>query len=178
MVGRVAAGEALVLVGREPAAVDAEAAAQLDAHRLGGGGPVERRGDRGAPVDDDRVAVVVADVPAPDVEGLLAVLGAHVDPAEEQVVRGSSCSEATRRASTRPSSSLVQASVALAASSRSVASRIRRSSVAGVVEVGLLAGEHLVGGGGVGGGWVVSAVGAGTAEPPLWSGWVRILANR
>ncbi|WP_307812513.1 hypothetical protein [Phycicoccus sp. CSK15P-2] len=77
-------GEVLVLVGRETAAVDPEAAAEADAHRLGGGGPVEGGRDRGAPVDDDRVAVVVADVPAADVEGLLAVLGAAVDATEEE----------------------------------------------------------------------------------------------
>ena len=34
VVGGVTPGEALVLVGREPAAVDAEPATQLDAHRL------------------------------------------------------------------------------------------------------------------------------------------------
>ena len=99
---------------------------------------------------------------------------------KNKVVRGSSCSEATRRASTRPSSSLVQASVALAASSRSVFSRIRRSSArawsrwacsrASTSSVVLVVVVSVASG--------VSAVGAGMADPPLICGLVRILANR
>ena len=173
VVGAVAGGEALVLVGREPAAVDAEPPTQLDAHRLGGRGPVERRGDRGAPVDDDRVAAVVA-----------RRAGARCGRSPRRarcgcrsgrrtsVVRGSSCSEATRRASTRPSSSLVQASVALAASSRSVASRIRRSwSRAWSRWACSRASTSSVAVGGVGG----RRGHGGSASRP---GLVRILANR
>ena len=160
--GRVAGGEVLVLVGGEAAAVDAEAAPQLHAHRLGGGGPVERRGDRGPPVDDHRVAVVVADVPAPDVERLLAVLGAHVDPAEEQggarvvLQRGDPAGEHLPEQLAGPG----------------VGGLLRLEPVgglphptqvvAGVVEVGLLAGEHVVGGDrGLGGGGVRRCWGSG-----------------
>ena len=71
VVGAVAPDEALVLVGREPAAVDAEPAPQLDAHRVGRGGAVEGGRDGCPPVDDDGVPRVVGDVSAPDVEGLV-----------------------------------------------------------------------------------------------------------
>ena len=48
-----------------------------DAHRLGAAGAVERQADRGPPVDDHRVADLVADVATADVEALaLGVLGA------------------------------------------------------------------------------------------------------
>ena len=165
--------EAFVLVGREAAAVDAEAAPQLHAHRLGGGGPVEGRRDGGAPVDDHRVAAVVADVPAPDVEGLLAVLGARVDPAEEQggarvvLQRGDPAGQ-------HPAEQLAGPGVRGLGGVEPVGGLAHPAQlVAGVVEVGLLAASTVVGRC-----WVVSAVGAGTADPPLWSGWVRILANR
>ena len=145
-------GEALVLVGREPAAVDAEPAAQLDAHRLGRGGAVERGGDGGPPVDDDRVAAVVGDVPAPDVEGLVAVVGAGVDPAEEQgrarvvLQRGDAAGE-------HVAEQLAGVRVAGLGGVEPVGGLAHPAQlVAGVVEVGLLAGEH-VGGGGGGAGW-------------------------
>ena len=71
----------LVLVRRDPPVLDAEPAAPLDAHRVGPAGPVEGAGDVGPPVDDDRVAALVGDVPAADVPALAAgVVGA----AEEQ----------------------------------------------------------------------------------------------
>ena len=65
--------QVLVLVGRQPAAVEAEAAAAGDAHRLGPRGPVEGAGEVRAPVDDERVARLVVDVPAADVPGLVAL---------------------------------------------------------------------------------------------------------
>ena len=58
---------------------------------------------------------------------------------KKSVVRGSSWSEAMRRASTRLSTSPEIASLALDASSCSADVRIRASSLPGVVEVGLLA---------------------------------------
>ncbi len=88
--GRI--GEVLVLVRGQLAAGVAEAAAALDVHRGGAAGPVERLGDRRAPVDHHRVAVGVVHVAAPDVEavpaGALAEVLADrvqvVEPAEEQ----------------------------------------------------------------------------------------------
>jgi hypothetical protein len=74
--------EALVLEGGELAAREPEPAAQLQAHRLGPAGPVERPGHRRPPVDDDRGAGRIVDVAAADVEALAA--GAVVEPAEEQ----------------------------------------------------------------------------------------------
>ncbi len=52
-VGRAA--QVLVLEGGQPASVDAEAPAQHDVHRVGGGGPVEGSRHRCPPVDDDGV---------------------------------------------------------------------------------------------------------------------------
>ena len=49
-----------------------EVAAAGQAHRLPAGGPVEGLGDRGPPVDDDRVAVLVGDRHPADVEGVAA----------------------------------------------------------------------------------------------------------
>ena len=52
--------------------------------RVDGAGPVERPGDRRPPVDDHRVAGVVGDVPAADVEGLDdPISGQGVGAAEE-----------------------------------------------------------------------------------------------
>ena len=65
----------LVLVGGHLAVLEAEAAAQLDAHRLGPAGAVERQADPGPPVDDHRVADLVADVPPADVEALAVRVG-------------------------------------------------------------------------------------------------------
>jgi len=78
--------EAFVLIGREPAVRVPEPSAGCDALRVARAGPVERDGDRSAPVDHQRVAVVVGDVAATDVEALVAVLacGLVVQPAEEQ----------------------------------------------------------------------------------------------
>ena len=84
-VARLGRDEVLVLVGGEPAVVYAEPAAQPHAHRLAARGPVERAGQLGAPVDDDRVAQLVVDVPPADVPALLAVLlVGEVEPPEEQ----------------------------------------------------------------------------------------------
>jgi len=71
---RLAALEVLVLVRRQLPVMEAEAAPQSHAHPVGGGGPVERPGDRRPPVDDDRIPIVVADVAAADVERLDAVV--------------------------------------------------------------------------------------------------------
>jgi hypothetical protein len=74
--------QVLVLVRRDLAALEAEAASQRDVHRLGPGGPVEGGRHVGPPVDDDRVAAVVVDMATPDVEALGG--SREVQPAEEQ----------------------------------------------------------------------------------------------
>jgi hypothetical protein len=77
--------EPLVFVGGQVAAVIAEPAAAGDVHRVRGAGLIERPGDRSPPVDHQRAAAVVVDVPAPDVDdaGQVVVRGA-VETAEEQ----------------------------------------------------------------------------------------------
>jgi hypothetical protein len=66
---RIRAGrELLVFEGGQVAAGEPEPAAQREPHRMGPAGAVERPGDRGAPVDDDRVAGRVMHVPPSDVE--------------------------------------------------------------------------------------------------------------
>ena len=54
--------------------VEAEPAAEPDAHRVARGRPGRTRRQLGPPVDDHRVAQLVVDVPPPDVPALLAVL--------------------------------------------------------------------------------------------------------
>jgi hypothetical protein len=79
--------QVLVLVRRQLAVLEPEPPAQLHAHRHGLAGAVERAGDVGAPVDDHRVAPIVGDVPAADVEPLAApvrVVEGVVEPPEEQ----------------------------------------------------------------------------------------------
>ena len=78
--------EVLVLVGGEAAVVHAEPAPEPHAHRLPARGPVERAGQLGAPVDDDRVAQLVVDVPPADVPALSgrAPRAVTVEPPEEQ----------------------------------------------------------------------------------------------
>ena len=87
-VRRFAAGgseKVLVLERRQPAAVDPEAAAQDDVHPVERGRAVEGGRDGGPPVDDDRVAGLVGDVPPPDVELLRrAARRLDVDPPEEE----------------------------------------------------------------------------------------------
>src|SRR5262249_19855128 len=61
-------GELLVLIGGELGACEAEPAPPHQPHRVGRAGPVEGPGHRRAPVDDDRMAVAVMDVTAPDVQ--------------------------------------------------------------------------------------------------------------
>ena len=60
--------------------MEAEAPSQPHAHPLGRGCAVERLRDRRPPVDDDRIAARVPDVPTTDVERLAVVA---VGPAEE-----------------------------------------------------------------------------------------------
>ena len=120
--------QVLVLEGGEASAVDAEPAPQHDVHRLGGRRPVEGGRDRGPPVDDDRVARLVGDVAAADVEAARRpVCGSTSMRPKKSVVRGSSCSDAMRRASTQPSTSPEIASLALDASRDSASWRIRDS---------------------------------------------------
>ncbi|MGB8380004.1 MAG: hypothetical protein WCG47_01940 [Dermatophilaceae bacterium] len=77
--------EVLVLVCRELAAVDAEPASAGHSERVGPGGPVERTGQLGPPVDDDRVAAFVAHVPPADVPPVGAFdVAVEVETPEEQ----------------------------------------------------------------------------------------------
>ena len=131
--------------------------------------PVEGGGDGRAPVDDDRVAAVVGDVAAPDVERLGAVVGDGVDAPEEErgprvVLQGRDAAgedAAEARWSTRRSPWRVEPVGGLRASAQ---------LVAGVVEVGLLAGED------VGGRGVVGRRGHGGSTSRVVVG--SILANR
>ena len=78
--------EVLVLVGGQFAVVEAEPAAQSHAHPRVRGGAVEGPGDRSAPVDDHWVTLVVAHVPAADMQALggVVVLRIAVGAAEER----------------------------------------------------------------------------------------------
>ena len=62
--------EMLILERGERPGVEAEAPPQPNAHPLGRCGPIEATRDRRTPVDDDRIAVRVADVAPPDVQDL------------------------------------------------------------------------------------------------------------
>jgi hypothetical protein len=81
-----ALAEPLVLERGDPALLEPEPPAQPDPHRRGRRGAVERQADRGPPVDDQRLAILVGHVPAADVEGgaALNMVGFVVEPAEEQ----------------------------------------------------------------------------------------------
>ena len=96
-VGRVGVVEVLVEVGGELAIVEHEAPPQVDAERVGAGRPVERRGDRRPPVDDDGIVLVVLDVAATDVPVLrrAARSVAGVDAPEE--VTGAGRAEVLQR---------------------------------------------------------------------------------
>ncbi len=72
--GRGGVAEQLVLDAEEGAAPGGEVAAAGQAHGLAAGRPVEGLGDRGPPVDDDRLTVLVGDRHPPDVEGTGAVV--------------------------------------------------------------------------------------------------------
>ena len=71
---------------RAGAALDGEVAAAGQAHRVAPGRPVERLGDRGAPVDHDRFTCLVGHGEAPDVEALERIrrLGVPVDAPEHE----------------------------------------------------------------------------------------------
>ena len=59
-----------------------------DVLRLGRGGLVEDGGGRGAPVDEQRLALVVAQPDPADVARLGVALGPQVEPAEDQALVG------------------------------------------------------------------------------------------
>jgi hypothetical protein len=87
---RLAAVEVLVLVRGEQSRREAEPAAQSDAHALERRGAVEAPRDRGPPVDDDRIAGLVAHMAAADVQDLRcrgAVVRVAVGPSEERRCR-------------------------------------------------------------------------------------------
>ena len=65
---RVRVIEMIVLVGDDPIVLEREPAPQLQPERVLDGGPVEGRGDIGAPVDHDRLALFAFDVAPPDVK--------------------------------------------------------------------------------------------------------------
>ncbi len=138
-------GEVLVLVGRQAALLDAEPAAQPHAGAVVAGRAVEPAGDVGAPVDDDRVAGGVGDVPAADVQALAVVV---VGAAEEQR-GGRVVDEAGGAAVQRPAEGLVGAGVAGVTGGEGVdegqgVGPHAGEFGAGVVEVPLLGGQHLV----------------------------------
>ena len=77
--------EVLVEVGDQVAVVEREPSPERNAERVDRRRAVEGRGDRGPPVDDDRVVLVVLDVAAPDVPLVdapeeVACARAHGDP--------------------------------------------------------------------------------------------------
>jgi hypothetical protein len=76
--------EQLVLDAEELAAPRGEVPAADEAHGRAAGGPVERLGDRGAPVDDQRLLRLVGHGDAADVERLTALGTRLVDAAEHQ----------------------------------------------------------------------------------------------
>ena len=82
----MAVAEQLVFQPEQRAALHGEVPAAGEAHRLAARGPVERLGDGGPPVDDDRLALLVGDRQSADVEGLQAIggLGHAVDSTEHQ----------------------------------------------------------------------------------------------
>ena len=89
--------EHLVVEPEQAAAPGLEVAAPGDAHGVDGGRAVERLGDRGPPVDDQRHEVVVVHRDAADVEravGLVGGLREHVEAPEAQ--RGVADVEARR----------------------------------------------------------------------------------
>ncbi len=169
--------------------VDAEPSAQLDAHRVGRGGAVEGGRDRCPPVDDDGVPAVVGDVPTPDVERLDGVGGANVDAAEEQ--RGARVVGERRHSPGEDASEAARSSTRRRPSRRRGGRPPRASGAAGhgrgrgepargpgrrwrVSPQPVVAAVAVV----VSVAWAESADCADTAEPPLVSGLVRILANR
>ncbi len=83
---QVTATEELVLEAEHRAPLDDEVAAAQQPHRLAPGGPVERLGDGGPPVDHDRLGPLVGDRQAADVERLGGVraLGVAVDAPEDE----------------------------------------------------------------------------------------------
>ena len=161
--------ELLVLVGGHLAVLEAEAASQLDAHRLGLAGAVERQADPGPPVDHHRVADLVGHVPAADVEALAARVGVRVvvvEPAEEQRHRGvvRELPSSARRSRTRgtsgspsrrrPTSRGPTCGRACGAAAEREAARWSRSATRSGSD-----GES---------GTVVGGVGAGTRRPRRW----------
>lgn len=80
--------EQLVLDAQHLGAERAEHAASYDVLRRGRGGLVEHRRRRRAPVDQQRVAVVVAQPDAADVARLGVDLGLEVEAAEDQPLVG------------------------------------------------------------------------------------------
>ena len=65
--------------------VSAQRSPQGHPHRGGARRAVERGRHPGAPVDDERITVLIVDVPAPDMPTLAAV---HVEPAKEERAAG------------------------------------------------------------------------------------------
>ena len=87
-VGLDAVVEQLVLDAEHPCAAAAQHPAAYDVVRGGGGGLVEHRGSRCPPVDQQRLALGVAQPDPADVARLGVALGAQVEPAEDQSLVG------------------------------------------------------------------------------------------
>ncbi len=77
---RVGIVELLVEIGRQIALHHREPPAMTEAQRVDTGRPVERRGDRCPPIDDDGIVGLVFDVPPADVPAIAVLVG---DPPEE-----------------------------------------------------------------------------------------------
>ena len=82
----MALAEQFVLDAEQVLALDGEVAPAGQAHRVATGRPVERLGDRCAPVDHDRFTCLVGHGQAPDVEALERIrrLGVPVDATEHE----------------------------------------------------------------------------------------------
>lgn len=140
MVLLVPVDEVLVLVGRQPALLDPEPAAQSHPRAVVAGGPVEAARDVGAPVDDDGVAVGVGDVAAPDVQALaVVVVGATEEQRRRRVV-----DEAEGAAVQGPGEGLVGDGVPTVGDEGQRVLAHAGEFRTGVVEVGLLGGEDAV----------------------------------
>ena len=171
------AREALVLVRREAAPVDAEAAAQLDAHRVGGGGPVER-GARWAPASRRR----------PGRRGRRTRAGARCGRSRRRGRCGCRSGRRTRWCAGRPAARR-PGGPARGRAARWSRRRWPWRHPAGRCSRASGAARRGRGRGGPApergrrrwwwsSRWMVSAVGAGTADPPLGLWVVSILANR
>ena len=74
----------VVLGADDPVVATTQHASSQHVLRIDGGGPIERGGSRGAPVDDQRLVVVIAHTEAADVTHLTTVGVLEVETAEHE----------------------------------------------------------------------------------------------